>query len=119
MVKNIKKTARIAEKSRSSSSGCHDGNLQTASLHPDHSKQVARINRINGQMEAVKRMIVEQRYCPEIIVQTRAIYSAVRSLEASILEKHLQSCVKDAMRSKNSAEAEQKIQELMDLFNRV
>ena len=85
---------------------------------PDHSREVSRINRINGQLEAVKRMIEEQRYCPEILIQLRSVYSAVRSLESSILEKHLHSCVVDAFNSKNVNQAEQKIKELVDLFNR-
>ena len=114
----MKKNSRNPNKKLKPSTDAESCHGPTAREHPDHSKQIARINRINGQMEAVKRMIAEKRYCPEILTQLRAVYSAVRSLEASILEKHLQSCVKEAMQSKNSTESEQKIQELIDLFNR-
>ena len=103
---------KITTKKTASNASCHDAEF------PDHSKEIARINRINGQLEAVKRMIVEQRYCPEILIQLRSVYAAVRSLEASILEKHLHSCVIEAFNSKNVNQTGQKIQELMDLFNR-
>lgn len=118
MDKNSKKNKKIIKKVTPLARLCH-GELRSASFHPDHSKQIARINRINGQMDGVKQMILEQRYCPEILMQTRAIYSAVRSLEALILEKHLQSCVREAMRSQNENDSKQKIQELIDLFIRV
>lgn len=89
-----------------------------SSEHPDHSRDISRVNRINGQLNAVKRMIEEKRYCPEILIQLRAVYAAVRSLESSILEKHLQSCVTEALSSKNPDHAKLKIKELVDLFNR-
>ena len=41
-------------------------------------------------------MIEAQRYCPDILVQTRAIQSAIRSLERSLLERHIQHCVSQA-----------------------
>ncbi len=85
--------------------------------HPDHSKQLHRINRIIGQLEGVKRMIAERRYCPDILTQTRAISSALRSLEGSILELHLASCVKGAIESEEGY-AEEKIEELVALFKK-
>ena len=117
MQKTIEKNPKT-QKRPSLHAPCHDGLLKKNSPAPDHSKQIARINRVIGQMEAVKRMIVEQRYCPEILIQTRAIYSAVRSLESSVLERHLQTCVKEAMKSKDNAKSDQKIKELIDVFNR-
>ena len=67
--------------------------------HPDHSKEISRLNRISGQIEGVKKMIEERRYCPDILTQLRAVSSATKSLEASVLEAHLGSCVADAFKS--------------------
>ena len=83
--------------------------------HPDHSKELARLNRISGQLEGVKRMIEERRYCPEILIQLRAIRSAVRAVESNILKTHLQSCVAQSFAS--DADREQKIEELKKLFD--
>ena len=54
--------------------------------NPDHSPERSRIRRIGGQIQAIERMIVERRYCPEIILQVRAASAALRSLESAILK---------------------------------
>ena len=85
--------------------------------HPDHSKQLHRINRAIGQLEGVKRMIEQQRYCPDILTQTRAASSAIRSLESNILHTHLRSCVKSAFES-DKKEAAKKVDELVEIFKK-
>lgn len=82
--------------------------------NPDHSDQIKRINRIIGQLEGVKRMIGANEYCPNILIQTKAISSAVRSLETNLLEKHINNCVKNALVS--GTDADEKTQELISIF---
>jgi DNA-binding FrmR family transcriptional regulator len=86
--------------------------------HPDHGKQISRLNRISGQLEGVRRMIGEKRYCPDILLQLKAARSAIRSLEAGVLKTHLESCVVDAFEAKNEKETEEKIVELVELYKR-
>lgn len=86
--------------------------------HPDHASELGRLNRISGQVDGVKKMITERRYCPEILTQLRAIRSAVHSIEANILEAHLDSCVKMALGSGDAKEKEEKISELKELYRR-
>lgn len=86
--------------------------------HPSHKKQFSRINRIAGQIEGIRRMIDDQRYCPDILTQCRAVRSAVKSLEASIMEVHLNNCVADAMITGQDKVKKQKIEELIKLFCR-
>lgn len=86
--------------------------------NPDHSAEIKRLNRILGQLEGVKKMIEEKRYCYDILVQTKAISSALKSLEATILEKHLNHCVSAAFESKNEKESQEKITELMEFFTK-
>lgn len=71
---------------------------------------------MSGQLEGVKRMIETGRYCPDILMQLRAIRAAIRKVESTILQKHLQHCVAQAMR--NGEGAEEKIEELKQLFER-
>ncbi len=85
---------------------------------PCHKAELKKLNRITGQIEGVKRMIDEGRYCPDILAQLRAARASLHSVEADILETHLKSCVTDAMVSGNPAEQEKKIAELKDLFKR-
>jgi DNA-binding FrmR family transcriptional regulator len=86
--------------------------------HPDHSALLPNLNRIGGQVEGVKKMITERRYCPDILIQLRALRSAINSIEANILETHLGACVKDAFNSNDEKEITEKIAELKDLYKR-
>ncbi len=117
-LKKIKKGEKNSKASPlSEGASCHDDS-QGSVDHPDHSRQIARIRRIRGQLDGIERMISDRRYCVDILTQTRAVTSAIRSLEASILETHLRSCVRDAIGAKSAVAAEEKIEELMELFSR-
>lgn len=86
--------------------------------HPTHEAEIRRLNRISGQVEGVKKMIEEQRYCPEILTQLRATRSAVRGIEAEILRRHLSSCVITAMQSGDEASRARSIDEVTRLFSK-
>ena len=88
------------------------------SKHPNHSDKLPRLNRVAGQVEGIRRMIKEKRYCPDILTQLRAIRAAVNSIEASILETHLDSCVTDAFKARSAKERNAKISELKELYRR-
>lgn len=61
--------------------------------HPNHAAQIPRLNRAIGQLEGIKRMIADRKYCPDILIQFKAVKSAIRAAEAEILNQHLNSCV--------------------------
>ena len=82
----------------------------------DHSAELNRLSRIKGQVEGVSRMIEERRYCPEIVVQIKAVRSALKSLEASIIEGHMKHCVKQAINSKNPSVVQAKFDEIILLL---
>jgi DNA-binding FrmR family transcriptional regulator len=84
--------------------------------HPSHNEQLPRINKIIGQLNGIKKMIEENRYCPEIITQLKAVSSACQSIAALLLEKHLASCVYKAFHSNDKKSQEQKIKELTKLY---
>src|SRR5438105_10349035 len=54
----------------------------------------ARINRINGQVGGIKKMIDEDRYCVDILNQIAAVRSALDQLGVNLLTGHLESCVR-------------------------
>lgn len=85
-------------------------------FNADHTAELTRLNRIAGQLNGIKKMIEEHRYCPDILTQMRAVRSALRSVEANILERHLQHCVTASFDSEK--DRQKKIAELKDLFNR-
>ena len=59
-------------------------------------------------------MISENKYCPEILIQTKAVSSAIRSLETNLLEKHINHCVKNAIKSGRGER--EKVEELLSIF---
>ncbi len=88
------------------------------SEHPSHLAHINRMNRVIGQLQGIKRMIEERRYCPDILTQTRAASAALRGIEIAILETHLGHCVKDAFESKSLSESSKKITELVEVMKR-
>ena len=88
------------------------------SKHPNYEKHIPRLNKVVGQLNGIKKMIEDRRYCPEIITQLKAVSSACQSLEIIMLQKHLESCVMEAFYSKDKDAQAEKIQELTNLYKR-
>ena len=87
--------------------------------HPDHKKEITRIKRIKGQLDGIQKMIERGEYCINILHQTKAVSSAVHSLEVALLEKHIQHCISDAFcPDHDRKDREKKIQELLSLFRK-
>lgn len=86
--------------------------------HPSHEAEIKRLNRIGGQIEGVKKMIEEERYCPEILSQLRAVRSAIKGIETEILRRHLSSCVVSAMQGGDKASRLKTIEEITSLFSK-
>lgn len=75
-----------------------------------------RIRRIAGQVGGVERMIQENRYCVDILLQISAVRSALHSLALLVLDDHLQVCVSRAMRGEGEVSAEQIQEELIEVL---
>jgi CsoR family transcriptional regulator, copper-sensing transcriptional repressor len=82
----------------------------------DNEKQkvVNRLKRIEGQVRGIQKMVEEDRYCVDILVQITAINSALKNVGMEVLERHTHHCVSGAIQSGNGHEA---IDELMKVFN--
>ncbi|MBO4520072.1 MAG: metal-sensitive transcriptional regulator [Alphaproteobacteria bacterium] len=90
-------------------------NSEIINEEPNHSKETGRLNRIRGQIDGIKKMIEGHRSCKEILSQLKAVRSAVRSVEASILQRQLQYNVVQSFKSEN--DREKIINETKELFN--
>ena len=86
--------------------------------HPNHKEQIPNLNRAIGQLEGIKKMIEQRRYCPDIITQLKASKNAIASIESSLLSHHLNFCVRQAFDNKNEEEIEKKISEIISLFKK-
>lgn len=93
-------------------------NSSSTHTHPNHCHNVKSLNRVIGQLEGVRRMVDERRYCADILVQTRAAAAALKKIELQILKSHLNHCVSEAFSSKNTANSDQKVKELLEIMQR-
>ena len=73
-----------------------------------------RINRIEGQLRGIKKMIEEDSYCNDVLIQLSAVENSIKSLSNLILENQLYSCVtRDLENGKTEI-----IDELISLFKK-
>jgi len=83
-----------------------------------HKESLNRLARVRGQINGIKRMIEEEKYCIDIITQIQAARSALRSLELKILEKHMHHCVNNALTDGDREDADEKIDELLRVMKK-
>ena len=74
-----------------------------------------RLKRIEGQVKGVQRMLEDNAYCPDIMVQVSAINNALNSFNKVLLAEHLKTCVVDDIR----AGREDTIEELTETLKKV
>ncbi|MBV9563818.1 MAG: metal-sensitive transcriptional regulator [Bradyrhizobium sp.] len=77
-----------------------------------------RLNRIEGQVRGLARMMDEERYCIDIVTQISAVRAALRRLEEEVLRDHVAHCVEGAIASGNKTDQREKISELMAVISR-
>jgi DNA-binding FrmR family transcriptional regulator len=79
---------------------------------------VKRLHRIEGQVRGVERMVVDERYCIDILTQISAVSTALEAVALEILDDHVTHCVAGALASGDEHEATTKTGELLDAVRR-
>jgi CsoR family transcriptional regulator, copper-sensing transcriptional repressor len=79
---------------------------------------VKRLHRIEGQVRGIERMVVDERYCIDILTQIAAVSTALEALALEILDEHVNHCVAGALASGDEAEAKTKTTELLEAVRR-
>jgi CsoR family transcriptional regulator, copper-sensing transcriptional repressor len=77
-----------------------------------------RLNRIEGQVRGVARMVEEDRYCIDILTQVQAVRAALAKVETEMLRDHLGHCIEGAIVSGDREEQRKKASELIQLLER-
>ena len=77
-----------------------------------------RLNRIEGQVRGLSRMVEEDRYCIDVITQISAVRAALAKVEDELLRDHVGHCVEHAIASGDKTDQRRKIAELMDVLGR-
>ena len=78
--------------------------------HPDVDRRLAKIA---GHVEGIRRMLAEEKPCPEILQQVKAVLAALENTRRIILMDHVQHCVGDAIRHKQPKAAVEEIEQLL------
>ncbi len=78
----------------------------------------ARLRRIEGQIGGLRRMIGEDEYCVDLLIQISAAQGALGRIGQIVLGSHIETCVSDAFERGGKSERQRKIDELMDVFAR-
>ncbi|SMO48553.1 metal-sensitive transcriptional regulator [Melghirimyces algeriensis] len=82
----------------------------------DKEKLLRRLKRVEGQIRGIQKMVEEDRYCMDILIQLAAVKSASNSIGLTILENHAKSCVTDAIHSGKGDEAIEEMAEVLRSF---
>lgn len=81
-------------------------------------KALGRLRRIEGQVQGIQRMLEQDKYCVDILLQLAAVQGAIAQVQKLVLGQHIASCVGEALRSGNARDRQRKVDELLDVFAR-
>ena len=88
-------------------------------MQPDTKKTCRnRLNRIEGQVRGLAKMIDDDRYCIDVVTQVQAVVAALKRVEGEILKDHISHCVEHAIRSSDKKARQEKVTELIETLAR-
>jgi len=93
----------------------------TADQHVHHDQKdalIKRLHRIEGQVRGLEKMVVDDRYCIDILTQISAVATALDSVAFLILDEHVKHCVAGALTSGDETDAKVKVEELLAAVHR-
>jgi len=90
----------------------------THGYNADKDKVLARLNRIEGQVRGIARMVEDDTYCIDILTQVSAATRALENVALLLLDDHLDHCVRNAAAS-GGPEADAKLREASEAIARL
>jgi CsoR family transcriptional regulator, copper-sensing transcriptional repressor len=75
-----------------------------------------RLRRIEGQVRGLQKMVEEDRYCADILVQMASVQEALRGVGRNLMKNHLQHCATKAIASGKAKDAAEMYDELLELI---
>lgn len=90
---------------------------KASGVDPDlKAANVRRLRRIEGQVRGLQRMVEEDRYCADIIMQVASVQEALRGVARNLMRNHLQHCATKALTGGKAKESAEMYDELLDLI---
>ncbi len=81
-------------------------------------RALGRLRRIEGQVQGIRRMIEEEKYCVDILLQLSAVRGALDQVARIVMQRHIESGVAESLRTGSERDRSRKIEELMTVFSR-
>lgn len=78
-------------------------------------RNLKRLRRIEGQVRGLQKMVEEERYCADVMMQISSVHEALRAVGRELMRNHLKHCAATAIRS-DTAHAEAMYDELVELM---
>ena len=75
-----------------------------------------RLKRIEGQVRGLAKMVEDDRYCMDVMMQIAAVQQALRGVSRELMHKHLEHCVHDAVAKGDKGREHQLYKEMLDLI---
>lgn len=102
--------------SKHASCGCAT-TRQAVAVDPEiKTANIKRLRRIEGQVRGIQKMVEDERYCADIMMQVSAVQEALRTVGRSLMRNHLTHCATHAMTKGSPAESQAMYDELLDLI---
>ena len=92
---NVYKTA--CEDESETACECSTGRKKERSVE-EYTKLIHRLNRIEGQVRGIRRMVENDAYCTDILTQSSAVAAALNAFNKELLANHIRTCVADDIR---------------------
>ena len=86
--------------------------------HETKQRALARLRRIEGQIQGVRRMVEEGKYCVDIMLQISAIQGALEQVSKLLMTQHIETCVMDSVKAGSDRERTRKIAEVIEVCSR-
>lgn len=83
--------------------------------HRRRKEIVDRLSRIEGHVRGLRRMVEEDKSCPDVLIQAAAVRAAIDKVARIILEDHIETCMKEAVKAEKTDEY---VTELKDALSR-
>lgn len=97
--------------------GTHAGGRKAVAVDPEtKAANLNRLRRIEGQVRGLQRMVEEDRYCADILLQISSVQEALRGVARALMRNHLRHCATQAIRKGTPQRAEAMYDELLDLI---
>ncbi len=80
---------------------------------------INRLNRIEGQVRGIKKMVENNAYCPDVLVQSAAVSAAMSSFNRELLSDHIRTCVVRDIQSGDADTVNESITELLKILQRL